>query len=158
MILINILSFLGTTCLAVSFLVIGMPLYYGKVKPNIIFGYYLSREGLTNNQIWYEVNKMGGTHLIVLGFFLSLNSIISAIFLNITPAQIVILKITIFISLLGIFYSLLRTYIFTMNLTDLASGKVVYKPFIKLFSKPEPQSKKKPAPKPKRKPAKKKKK
>ncbi len=120
--MLNILVFIGSATMAISFLVIGAPLYYQIVKPNVFFGYYLSKTGLTNERIWYAVNKMGGLHLITLGMFFSINSAVSAIFFSSTPVQIIVLKMNIFISFLGIFYSLFRTSTLTMQLSKQPTG------------------------------------
>ncbi len=115
--MMNLIIFLGSATLAISFLVIGTPLYYQKVKPNVFFGYYLSKAGLTNERIWYAVNKMGGSHLIILGMFFSLNAAMSSVFLSNTPVQMVIVKIDILISFLGLIYSLIRTLLLTKQLS-----------------------------------------
>jgi|GEM_PF-1690326 len=116
--LVNFVGFMGSGLLAVSFLIVGMPLYYEKIKPNIFFGYYLSKASLSNEKLWYAVNKMGGMHMIVLGMFFSINSAVAALFFSDLDAQLVVLKINIFICVLGILYSLLRTAILTMQITD----------------------------------------
>lgn len=115
--MMNLIIFLGSATLAISFLVIGTPLYYQKVKPNVFFGYYLSKAGLTNERIWYAVNKMGGGHLVVLGAFFSINTALSSLFLNSSPIQMLILKIDIFLSFSGLIYSLIRTYVLTKRLS-----------------------------------------
>jgi len=94
-----------------------MPLFTGKIKPNVFIGYFLCKANLDYDEIWYPVNKLGGFHLIILGALISVNALASLYFYSSLMAQVIIIKINAFIVITGLAYSLFRTWLLSRQLT-----------------------------------------
>lgn len=102
------IGLLLSASLAVLFCVLGLPLYFKKVKRNYFYGYRVSQYAMLDDDIWYAVNQQGGKHLIVIGGLLALNAFFAALFIGQIKAQGVILYIDLAITVGGVAYSVIR--------------------------------------------------
>ena len=78
----------------IVFIVIGIPLLQGKVKPNHWYG-CRTQKTLSDEKIWYAVNRVTGRDLIIGGFLLGISSLALFIFgggMNATLAVIILLS------------------------------------------------------------------
>ncbi len=60
---------------------LGIPLMRGMVPPNIWYGFRTSKT-LSNNDIWYKVNRILGADMIKAGAVIGLTSLLALIFHN----------------------------------------------------------------------------
>jgi hypothetical protein len=94
--------------LAVMFTVLGLPLFFKKVKRNYFYGYRVSQYAMLDDDIWYAVNQRGGKHLIVIGGLLTLNALFALAFLGRIDAQRTVLYVDLGITVLGVIYSVAK--------------------------------------------------
>ncbi|HOU03532.1 MAG TPA: SdpI family protein [Bacteroidales bacterium] len=95
--------------LALLFIAIGLPLVFRKIKPNYFYGYRLSSFVIEDDDIWYRVNETGGKHLVIIGCFVALISILAIFYIGQTEIQSVFLAAGLSTSVIGIILSLART-------------------------------------------------
>jgi len=93
---------------AVIFIGLGLPLYFKKVKRNYFYGYRVSHYAMLDEEIWYEVNHLGGKHLIVMGSLLAGNALFAWLFLDHVQVQSIILNTDGVIVIGGFIYSIIR--------------------------------------------------
>jgi len=55
-------------------ILMGIPLMYGKIKPNWFYGFRLPKT-VSNKEIWYEVNKQTGRDFMVSGMIIIIVSL-----------------------------------------------------------------------------------
>lgn len=96
--------------LAVIFAGLGFPLAFGKVPPNCWYGYRLNRPTMENEDIWYAVNRMGGRHMVYLGFFMVLPFTVSLFFLGDEPAQSLLMAASMIVVIAATVVSAVLTY------------------------------------------------
>jgi len=94
--------------IAVVFIIMGLPLIYRKIKRNYFFGYRVSTYAMVDDDIWYEVNRLGGKFLVTIGCLLAVTSIFAAIFIYQPQAQDIILYFDLAIMFIGIPWSVIR--------------------------------------------------
>src|ERR1700755_677727 len=70
----------------VLFVAFGIPLKRGKIPPNMWYG-FRTRKTLSNEEIWYAVNRVTGWDMIRVGTSLVMASIIVLIFRNWLPYE-----------------------------------------------------------------------
>jgi len=104
--------------LAVLFIAAGIPLMLRKVKRNHWYGFRLNRYVLSDDDIWFEVNAMGGRNVICLGVVLAVVAVVSAFFTNSKGAQTALLIVSMAVALSGIAYSLWATTRLSYRLAD----------------------------------------
>jgi len=105
------------TFLVIIFILVGMieiiiafPLFMGKVKKNIYYGFRLPKT-LSNDKIWHKANKYTGRDLIFAGIFVVISSLILSFFRydlsisNITIISTIVLLGSLFIVIIrGVLY------------------------------------------------------
>jgi hypothetical protein len=63
----DIIPILSFTFVGALFIALGLPLALRKIKRNIFYGYRISIYVFENDDIWYQVNEMGGKHFVYIG-------------------------------------------------------------------------------------------
>ncbi len=63
----NVLGILTGLSLGVTFIVIGLPLWQARVRPNRWYG-FRTRATLSDTTTWYEVNQVTGRLMTIAGF------------------------------------------------------------------------------------------
>lgn len=59
----------------IIFIALGIPLKLGKIPPNIWYGFRTPKT-LSNETIWYEINRISGEDMIKIGVVLSLTALL----------------------------------------------------------------------------------
>jgi hypothetical protein len=95
--------------LAFLFIVIGLPLFFRKIKPNYFYGYRLSSYVIENDDIWYRINAIGGKHLVIIGSLVAAISISAVFYIGQTEIQNIFLAAGLTTSVIGIILSWGRT-------------------------------------------------
>lgn len=106
--MIAYIGLLASTFFALMFGVLGLPLFFNKIKRNYFFGYRVSHYAMLDEDIWYAVNHQGGQHLLVMSALLTINAIFSFIFYGREQIQSVLLITDGLIIVIGFIYSLAR--------------------------------------------------
>lgn len=89
---------IGFTAVGLLYIGLGIPLLLGRVKPNSWYG-CRTRKTMSNEWIWYAVNRVTGRDLIGAGVFLVISSIVIYIFGDrVNPDYAVIVLLAIMIS------------------------------------------------------------
>jgi hypothetical protein len=104
----DIIALIISAPLALMFIVLGLPLYFKKVRRNYFYGYRVSQYAMLDDDIWYAVNQQGGKQLIIIGGLLMLNALFALIFIGRPKAQGTILYVDLAITLSGVIYSVIR--------------------------------------------------
>jgi len=104
------IGFVISLILAISSLLLGIPLIFRKVKPNHFYGFRVSKFIFKSDDIWYEVNTKGGMHLIIIGGVLIVIASLALVYINDNILQGIFLFITLLIEALGLILSLIITY------------------------------------------------
>lgn len=104
------IGFVISLILAISSLLLGIPLIFRKVKPNHFYGFRVSKFIFKSDDIWYEVNAKGGMHLIIIGGVLIVIASLALVCINDNILQGIFLFITLLIEALGLILSLIITY------------------------------------------------
>jgi hypothetical protein len=113
----NLLGFIGSIFMALILICAGLPLLNGLIKKNPFYGYYLSKDGLNHDTVWYPVNRKGGLHLVVIGSFLALNALVALYFFRNLEAQLMIIRINLYLVGIGLIYSVIRTASYSQKLS-----------------------------------------
>jgi uncharacterized membrane protein len=71
-------------CNGLLFIILGIPLALSKIGPNGVYGFRTSKT-LSDPQIWYAVNRVGGIDLMIAGFAIILGSLLFKIILKSYP-------------------------------------------------------------------------
>jgi len=83
-------------------ILMGMPLMYGKIKPNWFYGFRLPKT-VSNKEIWYEVNKQTGRDFIISGMIIVIVSLFLMVFnLNFDVVTIATIQVFILMALMAI--------------------------------------------------------
>lgn len=69
------------------FFILGLPLAGNKVPPNRWYGYRVSRYQFEDHEIWYAINRKGGTHMVFAGVAFLLYAAFCALFASNPGAQ-----------------------------------------------------------------------
>lgn len=72
--------------LGVVFIFFGLPLKHGKIPPNYWYG-FRTRKTLSNEKIWYEINKITGEDMVKIGFVITLSSLLTLSFRSWLPVE-----------------------------------------------------------------------
>ena len=104
----NFIALTVSVFFAALFIVLGLPLFFKKIKRNYFFGYRISHYAMLDDDIWYAVNQQGGRHLLVMGLLLAINSVFAWLFLGHLEIQKIILYTDGLIILIGFLYSLAK--------------------------------------------------
>ncbi len=104
----NFIGLVVSSFFAVFFIILGLPLFFKKIKPNYFFGYSVSHYAMLDEEIWYAVNHQGGRHLIVIGSLLAGNALFALLFIKQIKVQGIILNTDALIVIVGFVYSLIR--------------------------------------------------
>ena len=59
----------------IVFIALGIPLKLGKIPPNIWYG-FRTPKSLSNESIWYEINRTSGEDMIKIGSVIGLSSLL----------------------------------------------------------------------------------
>jgi uncharacterized membrane protein len=68
------------------FIFLGLPLKQGKIPPNHWYG-FRTRKTLTNEKIWYEINKITGEDMVKIGVVVMLSSLLILSFRGWLPVE-----------------------------------------------------------------------
>lgn len=68
-------------CQGLLFIILGLPLYLKKIGPNGFYGFRTSKT-LSDPNIWYAVNRIGGIDISIAGFVIILGTLLIKIILN----------------------------------------------------------------------------
>ena len=71
----NTIAALGFSIVGLLYIGLGIPLLLGRVRPNSFYG-CRTRKTLSDETIWYAVNRVGGRDLIIGGFAVLMTSVI----------------------------------------------------------------------------------
>ena len=83
-------------------ILMGMPLMYGKIKPNWFYGFRLPKT-VSNKEIWYKVNKQTGRDFIISGMIIVIVSLFLMVFnLNFDVVAIATIQVFILMALMAI--------------------------------------------------------
>lgn len=104
--------------LAVVSINLGLPLVYRKIRRNCWYGYRLNRYVMTDDDIWYEVNALGGLHVVIGGVGLLVIAGFSLLFAGNPQAQSTILFITMLLTVAGLAYSMFKTIRLSCRLAE----------------------------------------
>ena len=102
------IGLIASSGLAILFILLGLPLFFKKVKRNYFYGYRVGHYAMIDDEIWYAVNQQGGRHLIVMGSLLAGNSFFAWLFLEHTQVQGIILNMDAIILIVGFIYSIIK--------------------------------------------------
>jgi ABC-type antimicrobial peptide transport system permease subunit len=97
----------GGSLLALGF---GLPLMLRKIRRNCYYGYRITRDVMSDDDIWYEVNAMGGRHMVTGSVFLGAIAMVSLAFVGDPGAQSTLVLITLVTTTAGMAYSTWRAY------------------------------------------------
>ncbi len=103
---IGVATSIGT---GVIFVLVGLPLMRGAVEPNTLYGFRTKRT-LSDRDLWYAVNALSGKHFVVTGALMIVLGIIGLGALNDPDQQKVLVLAAVAIILLGIAYTILRSW------------------------------------------------
>jgi len=73
--------------IGLMFLGLGLPLANNKVPPNRWYGYRVSRYQFEDDEVWYVINRRGGTHMVLAGIVFVAYAAFSALFIGNPGAQ-----------------------------------------------------------------------
>lgn len=97
---------------------LGLPLAYRKVRRNCWYGYRLNRYVMTDDDIWYEVNALGGKHVVIGGCCILAIAIVSIFFIGDPGAQSKLIFLTMVLTTAGLAYSIYRTFRLSHRLAE----------------------------------------
>ncbi len=72
------------------FVVLGIPLYLKKVKPNDMYGFRTPKT-MSDPEIWYAINSRGGFDFCIAGVVVMLGALLFRILLRSYPPQAILL-------------------------------------------------------------------
>jgi uncharacterized membrane protein len=76
-------------CNGLLFIILGIPLYLKKIKPNGIYG-FRTEKTMSDPNIWYAVNRTGGIDMCIAGLVIILGSLLSNMFLKSYPSSTIL--------------------------------------------------------------------
>lgn len=76
---IDVISILSCIITGILEIIIGIPLLYGKIKPNIWYGFRTPKTR-SNDEIWYKANKYVGRDFIFAGIIFTIVSLFLLIY------------------------------------------------------------------------------
>jgi hypothetical protein len=86
----NYSAILFSGVIALLFLGLGFPLANNKVPPNRWYGYRVSRYQFEDDEVWYAINRKGGTHMVFAGVGFMVYAAFCALFIGNPGAQTVL--------------------------------------------------------------------
>src|SRR5512140_736227 len=72
--------------LGLLFILLGLPLKQGKIPPNHWYG-FRTRKTLTNDKIWYDINKITGEYMVKIGVVVTFSSLLILSFRGWLPVE-----------------------------------------------------------------------
>jgi len=75
----DILLILTIILIGILEIIVGLPLLFGKIKPNWIYGFRLPKT-LSSDEIWYKSNRYVGRDFVITGIVVTLGSLFLYIF------------------------------------------------------------------------------
>ena len=110
------IGFLVSLFMAILFIGLGLPLVHRKIRRNHFYGVRVSKYAMKYDDIWYEVNEVGGKHFVIMGLSMLLISVFSMIYHDNDNLEGYFMLISILIAIVGSIFSIIVTHKLANNL------------------------------------------
>lgn len=97
---------------------LGLPLALGKVPRNALYGYRLNRYVMEDDDIWFEVNRMGGRDMVTASPVFLVIAVVASSYIGNVRVQTDLMFLMMFLTIAGLAFTMQRTFKLSYRLAE----------------------------------------